>query len=496
MDIQAWPFLVSRNQYLDYRTVVAPRFMCEVSVANLLARAAGGKPTQQGHAIYRKIQGSKVGNIALVFRIVEINKKELYSHEQDEILKDPFGREISLIEGIVIKESDDIAVAQEDIEEAHIRLLDYYRKFWEHSDPFQAPIQSLEPFYLRSDNEARYLLTLDEMEPFIVKSKVLALVEKDKLWQVADSFDTKSEISSVAFSPDDTIAIRYNKAVTIPNFGKPNQVIKVWNLIKREVIHSFYGPNITLGGIASSVAFSTDGRLLASDIIERCDQNVIKLWDLKTGEIKHTLSGHKFSTFGRVFAINFSPNGQLIVSASKDKTIKVWNVCTGRVTRTLLGHSQAVRAVSISSDSRVIASADEEGVIKLWNLETGEITKSIDASIFVKSIAFSPNSKFLAIGGDDLQGGEDYIRILNLESKEIYSLYGHQDQVNSVFFNPDCQILATGSKDSEIRLWNIKTGKTVCTLSGHTDEVTSVTFSPDGRTLASGSRDGTFKIWR
>ena len=46
MSIEAWPFLVSRNRYLDYRTVVAPKFICEAGISNLLARVADGDLTQ------------------------------------------------------------------------------------------------------------------------------------------------------------------------------------------------------------------------------------------------------------------------------------------------------------------------------------------------------------------------------------------------------------------------------------------------------------------
>ena len=42
IEIQAWRFLVSRNQFLDYRTVVAPDFMCQVNIASVLAKAAEG----------------------------------------------------------------------------------------------------------------------------------------------------------------------------------------------------------------------------------------------------------------------------------------------------------------------------------------------------------------------------------------------------------------------------------------------------------------------
>jgi hypothetical protein len=80
MQIQVYPFLVSRNRTLDYRTVVAPRFMCDNGVAHELARAAGGSLTPPGHAVYREIQAvlpedSIPKNLILVFRVVESNQR-------------------------------------------------------------------------------------------------------------------------------------------------------------------------------------------------------------------------------------------------------------------------------------------------------------------------------------------------------------------------------------------------------------------------------------
>ena len=70
-NIQAWAFLVGCNQYLDYRTIVAPSFMCELKMSSLLAKAAGGDLTDIGTAYYRKVHNSKVGEITLVFCVIE-----------------------------------------------------------------------------------------------------------------------------------------------------------------------------------------------------------------------------------------------------------------------------------------------------------------------------------------------------------------------------------------------------------------------------------------
>ncbi|MEH2261069.1 MAG: hypothetical protein V7K60_33860 [Nostoc sp.] len=73
----------------------------------------------------------------------------------------------------------------------------------------------------------------------------------------------------------------------------------------------------------------------------------------------------------------------------------------------------------------------------------------------------------------------------------------HSDRVNSVAFSPDGKTLASGGDDKTIKLWNVTTGREIQTLPGDYNSVNFVAFSPSGQILTScGSYDGTIKIWR
>src|SRR4028118_1153524 len=88
MSIEAWPFLVSRNRYLDYRTVVAPKFICEAGISNLLARVADGDLTQSGCAYTRRVQGSKAGDFSIIFQVVEATEKDINPEGGNQVIKD------------------------------------------------------------------------------------------------------------------------------------------------------------------------------------------------------------------------------------------------------------------------------------------------------------------------------------------------------------------------------------------------------------------------
>ncbi|KXX78527.1 Vegetative incompatibility protein HET-E-1 [Madurella mycetomatis] len=77
----------------------------------------------------------------------------------------------------------------------------------------------------------------------------------------------------------------------------------------------------------------------------------------------------------------------------------------------------------------------------------------------------------------------------------VQTLEGHSDWVRSVAFSPDSRLIASGSADKTIKIWDTATGRCTQTLEGHSDWVSSVAFSPDSRLIASGSDDKTVKIW-
>jgi WD40 repeat protein len=75
-----------------------------------------------------------------------------------------------------------------------------------------------------------------------------------------------------------------------------------------------------------SVAFSPDGKTLASGDGTEFRAGEIKLWDAASGQERASLKGHT----ERVASLCFSPDGKILASADLDKTIKLWDVRTGQ----------------------------------------------------------------------------------------------------------------------------------------------------------------------
>lgn len=71
---------------------------------------------------------------------------------------------------------------------------------------------------------------------------------------------------------------------------------------------------------------------------------------------------------------------------------------------------------------------------------------------------------------------------------------GHAVGVYSVAFSTDGSYIISGSDDNKSRLWDPRTGQTICeALRGHENRVRSVAFSPDNKLIASRSEDKTLR---
>jgi len=91
----------------------------------------------------------------------------------------------------------------------------------------------------------------------------------------------------------------------------------------------------------------------------------------------------------------------------------------------------------------------------------------------------------------------DVIKVLDIgKDEEVLSLNGgHKREILCLAMHPGGGYLASGSRDNNVIIWDLKTGKLLKTLEGHSDNVNSISFSSNGRYLASTSDDKNIIIW-
>jgi serine/threonine protein kinase/WD40 repeat protein len=306
------------------------------------------------------------------------------------------------------------------------------------------------------------------------------------------------EVTALAFSPnDDVLAIG-------TNIGQ----VKLFSVGIREIhtLDDVRGKNAdkntpeklkslfrAMGSVAS-LAFSPDGSLLAvcggsfadvpltSDGIRRLGEHTtspgrLRIWEVKTGKLKFDLAGHD----NQANAVAFSPDGNLLASAGNWRDANeagtgaiIWDARNGtQICRIRVEANGGTHSVAFSPNSKLVAIGsvifDKDkandaatGVVRVVHAATGitEWTQSVPG--WLGPVAFTPDAKFVAV----LCGGKS-IRFLDTETgKEKDALRPAEsapsERWNGFAIAPTSRSLTIGGINAEadrrgfVEVWSIE----------------------------------------
>jgi WD40 repeat protein len=263
----------------------------------------------------------------------------------------------------------------------------------------------------------------------------------------------------------------------------------------------------TEGKRPMNAALSPDGRTAAINV----STGDIYLCDALTGDVKSLLRGHSKWTW-----LEFSPDSKLLASGgSQDRRLRLWDVETGNELALLGEFKTQISMVRFSPDGKKLASSqfvlsdpDRDGEIRIWDVERQVELATFVADNGLTDIAFSPDGRYLASAEYakkkiDLKPLSE-VRIWDVQTgKTVRRFPNRCGTMSRVKFSPDGKTLAIAAYHAphvlqashrveliDTETWNLKRA-----LTGHTRRIFGLAFTADGKTLLTSGSDGTLRVW-
>ena len=186
--------------------------------------------------------------------------------------------------------------------------------------------------------------------------------------------------------------------------------------------------------------------------------------------------------------VAFSSDGKMVASdgpatpADISGDLTLWTFPAGRFVRRL-----KARPSALSPDWKYYASDHDVRRV------SDDVPIASTGQKGFAAYAFSPDDRHVAVALPDRSRNGDAIRIVDLASGRVTGRFGFAHPF-SIAFSPDGHTLAVGYWD-EVVLWNVVSHRRIATFRGFKRYVGSLSFSADRKLLAGGTDLGTLQIW-
>ena len=170
--------------------------------------------------------------------------------------------------------------------------------------------------------------------------------------------------------------------------------------------------------------------------------------------------------------------------------MELWDVNANQSIRTIAESSFPYETFTISPSGKTLATwGGFNGFFSLYNINTGQQYTTI--TIQDTEYKFSPQSLIASY-----TDGETQITIWDIVKGEklITMDVPINTRIKNFNFSPDGNLLISVSLDSNLRFWDVNTGKELFLIENISPYIQPV-FSPDGKMIAVVNNDGNVIIW-
>lgn len=245
--------------------------------------------------------------------------------------------------------------------------------------------------------------------------------------------------------------------------------------------------------IVSSIEFDKDGEyFVVAGVTKK-----IKVYEFKT-VVENAEALHypltQLQCTSKISNVSWNPyTKNMLASSDYDGTVQLWDTYMAKSLRRYQEHEKRCWTVQFNNvDPHLMASGSDDAKVKLWSLTSDRSVASIDAKVNVCCVYFSPTSRHNLVFGS----ADHCVHLYDLRNttKPVNIFRGHRKAVSYVKYCSEKEVVSA-STDSNLRLWDVDSGKCIRTMKGHQNEKNFVGLATDGNHIVCGSENNQLYLY-
>lgn len=299
-----------------------------------------------------------------------------------------------------------------------------------------------------------------------------------KLWDAA-SGDRVGELpindfaESVAYSPDGRF---------IASAIHHSPLIVVHNAITQEVLASLHcGKHWPL-----HLCWHQDSQRLVAGT----NWGGLLCWNVSENRVLTTYAADQESA---ITSVDWHPSGDHLLAGDRIGKVHIWNIDSPTVAYSIDAHAPGpVYEVRASSRGDRLVSTGEDAVTRLWDWNSRQLIDEITGIGIVYTVEWSANDSHLAMGG----AGHDLTIWDSQTLQKTRSLLGHESVVWKLQWDPEGDRIASVDPDvGKVRIWDL-TDPAPTYVQATASASRTIAWDVDDEGLLLGCYDGSVHQWQ
>ncbi len=195
--------------------------------------------------------------------------------------------------------------------------------------------------------------------------------------------------------------------------------------------------------------------------------------------------------------VSFSKDGKSLAVLGEDKKVRVWDLAAGKLALTLEPQPGAAFS-SLFTSGNQFATIATNGAGQIRDTESGRVltTFELPVCLFTRAMASTADGAMIAASsGDPAVPSGNQVQVIDRSGKPRLRVPAGIGGVSSMAFSPNGETLVTAAYDTDIRVWDVRTGALQRVVDDMTVATFDLAYSPDGKYLATAGVDRVIYLW-